>query len=79
VRFIICQEFLNLVVGFYYTKGIVNFADHSVTDHLELQDLKDCLMIEQEEKNELNKKLQGLEKECKCLIFLCLIHLNGSE
>ncbi|KAI5557611.1 hypothetical protein BDE02_18G115700 [Populus trichocarpa] len=31
--------------------------------HLELQDLKDCLMIEQEEKNELNKKLQGLEKE----------------
>jgi hypothetical protein len=53
-----------LVVGFYYTKGIVNFADHSVTDHLELQDLKDCLMVEQEEKNELNKKLQGLEKEC---------------
>nr|TKR85280.1 hypothetical protein D5086_0000249460 [Populus alba] len=31
--------------------------------HLELQDLKDCLMVEQEEKNELNKKLQGLEKE----------------
>ncbi|KAF7154268.1 hypothetical protein RHSIM_Rhsim01G0114300 [Rhododendron simsii] len=31
--------------------------------HHEIQDLKDCLMIEQEEKNELNKKLQNLEKE----------------
>uniref|UniRef100_A0A6N2N2M4 Uncharacterized protein n=1 Tax=Salix viminalis TaxID=40686 RepID=A0A6N2N2M4_SALVM len=27
------------------------------------EDLKDCLMVEQEEKNELNKKLQGLEKD----------------
>ncbi|KAJ6731986.1 hypothetical protein OIU79_003171 [Salix purpurea] len=35
--------------------------------HLELQDLKDCLMVEQEEKNELNKKFQGLEKDL--LIF----------
>uniref|UniRef100_A0A5B7C1V1 Protein At-4/1 n=1 Tax=Davidia involucrata TaxID=16924 RepID=A0A5B7C1V1_DAVIN len=31
--------------------------------HHEIQDLKDCLMVEQEEKNELNKKLQKLEKE----------------
>ncbi|KAF3452706.1 hypothetical protein FNV43_RR03139 [Rhamnella rubrinervis] len=31
--------------------------------NLEIQDLKDCLIIEQEEKNELNKKLQDLEKE----------------
>ncbi|OMP07937.1 hypothetical protein COLO4_06926 [Corchorus olitorius] len=29
----------------------------------EILDLKDCLMIEQEEKNELNKKLHGMEKE----------------
>ncbi|XP_059636550.1 protein At-4/1 [Cornus florida] len=29
----------------------------------EIQDLKDCLLIEQEEKNELSKKLQNLEKE----------------
>ncbi|PWA54003.1 hypothetical protein CTI12_AA439890 [Artemisia annua] len=29
----------------------------------EIQDLKDCLMMEQEEKNELNRKLQNLEKE----------------
>ncbi|KAK2980815.1 hypothetical protein RJ640_020467 [Escallonia rubra] len=39
---------------------------HSDVDsryHYEIQDLKDCLMIEQEEKNELNKKLQNLEKE----------------
>ncbi|KAB1204296.1 Protein At-4/1 [Morella rubra] len=31
--------------------------------NLEIQDLKDCLLIEQEEKNELSKKLQELEKE----------------
>ncbi|KAL6977873.1 hypothetical protein U1Q18_026656 [Sarracenia purpurea var. burkii] len=31
--------------------------------HDEIRDLKDCLMMEQEEKNELNKKLQNLEKE----------------
>ncbi|CAK9169397.1 unnamed protein product [Ilex paraguariensis] len=31
--------------------------------HYEIQDLKDCLLIEQEEKNELSKKLQDLEKE----------------
>ena len=74
MRFIIGQQLLNLVVGFYYTKGIVNLTDHSMTDHLELQDLKDCLMVEQEEKNELNKKFQGLEKDCKCRIFLYLIH-----
>ncbi|XP_021276643.1 protein At-4/1 [Herrania umbratica] len=30
---------------------------------LEILDLKDCLLIEQEEKNDLNKKLQGMEKE----------------
>ncbi|XVE98864.1 hypothetical protein REPUB_Repub03eG0145500 [Reevesia pubescens] len=30
---------------------------------LEILDLKDCLMVEQEEKNELNKKLQDVEKE----------------
>ncbi|XVF69899.1 hypothetical protein PTKIN_Ptkin11bG0118200 [Pterospermum kingtungense] len=30
---------------------------------LEILDLKDCLRIEQEEKNELNKKLQDVEKE----------------
>ncbi|EEF29848.1 conserved hypothetical protein [Ricinus communis] len=31
--------------------------------HLETQDLKDCLLVEYEEKNELNKKLQDLQKE----------------
>ncbi|CAM8911254.1 unnamed protein product [Rhodiola kirilowii] len=29
----------------------------------EVQDLKDCLFVEQEEKNELDRKLQDLEKE----------------
>ncbi|KAL9442321.1 hypothetical protein AB3S75_020759 [Citrus x aurantiifolia] len=31
--------------------------------NLEIQDLKDCLLVEQEEKNELNKRVQDLEKE----------------
>ena len=39
-----------------------------LTDDLEIQDLKDCLMIEQEEKNELSRKIQELEKECECAI-----------
>lgn len=39
-----------------------------LTDNLEIQDLKDCLLIEQEEKNELSKKLQELEKEGECVI-----------
>ncbi|XP_031378990.1 protein At-4/1-like isoform X2 [Punica granatum] len=30
----------------------------------EIQDLRDCLLLEQEEKNGLSKKLQALEKEC---------------
>ncbi|XP_022635922.1 protein At-4/1 isoform X2 [Vigna radiata var. radiata] len=29
----------------------------------EIQDLKECLAVEQEEKNELNRKIQNLEKE----------------
>ncbi|XP_061994159.1 protein At-4/1 isoform X1 [Rosa rugosa] len=33
------------------------------SDVFEIQDLKDCIAIEQEEKNELNRKLQDLEKE----------------
>ncbi|VFQ59514.1 unnamed protein product [Cuscuta campestris] len=31
--------------------------------HYEIQGLKDCLLVEQEEKAELSKKLQDLEKE----------------
>lgn len=37
-----------------------------MTDELEIQGLRDCIRSEQDEKNELNKKLQQLEKECKC-------------
>ncbi|KAJ9556855.1 hypothetical protein OSB04_011469 [Centaurea solstitialis] len=40
-----------------------NECDAFFLDQLEIQDLKDCLMIEQEEKNGLNRKLQSLEKE----------------
>lgn len=39
-----------------------------MTDVLEILDLRDCLLIEQEEKNELNKKLQDVEKECESVI-----------
>ncbi|KAF8392826.1 hypothetical protein HHK36_021063 [Tetracentron sinense] len=38
-------------------------VDVELKYHNEIQDLKDCLIIEQEEKNELNKKLQNVEKE----------------
>ncbi|XP_052198535.1 protein At-4/1 isoform X3 [Diospyros lotus] len=43
--------------------GLVEF-DVESRYHYEVQGLKDCLLIEQEEKNELNKKLQNFEKEC---------------
>ncbi|XP_044471414.1 protein At-4/1 isoform X2 [Mangifera indica] len=43
--------------------------------NLEIQDLKDCLLLEQEEKNELNKKLQDLEKECMPFSFVCDIFM----
>lgn len=33
------------------------------TDYYEIQGLNDYLLVEQEEKNELSKKLQDLEKE----------------
>ncbi|XP_052198537.1 protein At-4/1 isoform X5 [Diospyros lotus] len=42
--------------------GLVEF-DVESRYHYEVQGLKDCLLIEQEEKNELNKKLQNFEKE----------------
>ncbi|MFS7918444.1 hypothetical protein Hanom_Chr03g00201111 [Helianthus anomalus] len=38
-------------------------SDVEMTYQYEIQDLKDCLMMEQEEKNDLNRKLQSLEKE----------------
>lgn len=51
-----------------------------MTDNLEIQDLKDCLLLEQEEKNELNKKLQDLEKECMLLFspvsFVFFFHMS---
>lgn len=39
-------------------------------DQNEIQDLKDCLMMEQEEKNGLNRKLQSLEKECMFIFHI---------
>lgn len=48
-----------------------------MVDNLEIQDLKDCLTIEQEEKNDLNKKLQDLEKDCEIsLISFSRVHIN---
>lgn len=38
-------------------------SDVEIKYQYEIQDLKDCLMMEQEEKNGLNRKLQSLEKE----------------
>ncbi|KAK9266073.1 hypothetical protein L1049_003535 [Liquidambar formosana] len=42
-------------------------SDVEAKYHHEIQDLKDCLLVEQEEKNELNKKLHNFEKE----LLLC--------
>ncbi|TXG61114.1 hypothetical protein EZV62_012477 [Acer yangbiense] len=41
----------------------VMLANRTVTDNLEIQDLKDCLLLEREEKNELCQKFRELEKE----------------
>lgn len=63
VSFRTWNEFSNFLSDFIY-QSIGNFISH-VTDNLEIQDLRDCLSVEQEEKNELNKKLQDLEKQCE--------------
>ncbi|GAA0162357.1 hypothetical protein LIER_43603 [Lithospermum erythrorhizon] len=39
------------------------YADTETKYYYEIQGLKDCLLVEQEEKNDLNKKFQELEKE----------------
>ena len=44
-----------------------------MADALEIQELKNSLKSEQEDKNELNKKLQHLEKECKDIHLLTLL------
>nr|GEY64722.1 hypothetical protein [Tanacetum cinerariifolium] len=51
-----------------HVEALAKRLDHVHSDvdmryQTEIQDLKDCLMMEQEEKNELNGKLQNLEKE----------------
>ncbi|KAK4785567.1 hypothetical protein SAY86_002256 [Trapa natans] len=40
------------------------FDLNSKSGQAEIQDLRDCLLLEQEEKNGLHKKLKDLEKEC---------------
>lgn len=42
----------------------MNLCIFLLADQAEIQDLRDCLLLEQEEKNGLHKKLQDLEKEC---------------
>lgn len=53
----------------YFTLYSVLFLKNSafrfLADHYEMQGLRDCLLVEQDEKIELTKKLQDLEKECK--------------
>ncbi|VVB11461.1 unnamed protein product [Arabis nemorensis] len=39
------------------------FSEVESKYELEIQDLKDCLFMEQEEKNDINNKLQSLQKE----------------
>ena len=47
------------------SEDLSTFSYLCLTDNAEIQDLRECLMIEQEEKNGLNRKVQNLEKECK--------------
>ena len=57
----------------------VMLANRAVTDNLEIQDLKDCLLLEREEKNELHQKFRELEKECMCSVTFVHIGKNLSE
>ncbi|GJX71537.1 hypothetical protein Tco_0308708 [Tanacetum coccineum] len=65
---IIIQLHKELTAHRNHVEALAKRLDHVHSDvdmryQNEIQDLKDCLMMEQEEKNELNRKLQNLEKE----------------
>ena len=38
----------------------------SGTDKNDIQDLNDVIMVEQEEKNDMQRKFKSAENECKC-------------
>ncbi|KAG5006174.1 hypothetical protein JHK85_024716 [Glycine max] len=46
-----------------WSEVLFAFAHYYLTDNSEVQDLRVCLAVEQEEKNDLNRKIQNLEKE----------------
>lgn len=52
------------------------FPFFGIKDRHEIQDLKDWLLVEQEEKQELMRKLHSSEQECKFLIPVFLILHN---
>lgn len=52
----------------YYFLPLLNVSCYFI-DHYEIQGLKDSLLVEQEEKNELNKRLRDMEKECEYCNF----------
>ncbi|GKB69464.1 hypothetical protein Tco_0930876 [Tanacetum coccineum] len=65
---IIIQLHKELTAHRNHVEALAKRLDHVHSDvdmryQNEIQDLKDCLMMEQEEKNELNRKLHNLEKE----------------
>lgn len=66
----------SVVIYLYWLKKFVCFAHYGLPDSSEIRDLKDCLMAEQEEKNDLNRKMQLLEKECKLEVPFHSIHTN---
>lgn len=52
------------------------FSFFGIKDHHEIQDLRDWLLVEQEEKQDLMRKLHSSEQECKLLIRVFLILHN---
>ncbi|CAI9099312.1 OLC1v1036107C1 [Oldenlandia corymbosa var. corymbosa] len=49
-----------------------NYTTLSFTDHDEIQGLKDCILIERAEKEDITKRLEDLEKECAHLTTLTI-------
>lgn len=61
--------------GFWLYAIATTNVMHYVADHQEIHDLKDWVLVEQEEKKELQKKLQNAECECKPFhSILCILN-----
>jgi hypothetical protein len=53
-----------------------NFVVFPYADKNEIQDLRDVIAVEQEEKKDMQRKLQNAENECKLQEGMCVSVLN---